>query len=185
MPYNRTSWPERFQLFFRLILPYGTLGLFFALDVISFQIPPFGTLRPCLTLMAVFYWSVYRPTLMPNWFVFLLGLAMDNASGMPLGLNAMIYLIVQYIISDQRRFFVGQPFISLMLGFATVLIASSIVRWLIFSLLSSYWPPVMPIVGSVTLGLFLFPLINILLHMIHKLLPHQKAGVFAPGRSKK
>lgn len=148
------TWPERAGVTLRLVVPYIFIIFLFLLDLIPFHIPPFGEIRPCFSIMAIFYWSVYRPTLIPNWFVFLLGLMLDLVSGLPLGLNAFIFLLTYWIISDQRRVFVGQPFITIMLGFALVLSVSNIMRWVLFSLVSGAWPPFMPVLGIILSGLF-------------------------------
>lgn len=179
------TWPEKIDGGLRLLVPYGFIALFFLLDLVPLHIQPFGEIRPCFSIMSVFYWAIYRPTLIPNWFVFLLGLGMDLMSGLPLGINAFIFLLVYWVISDQRRVFVGQPFVSVMLGFSLVLIASNLLHWFLFSILSGTWPPLMPIAGIILSGLFIFPLINIVLHMIHKLLPEHSTPILRPKLGKR
>lgn len=171
------TWPERAGVALRLLVPYVFIVLFFLLDMVPIHIPPFGEIRPCFTIMAIFYWAIYRPTLIPNWIVFLLGLALDLVSGLPMGINAFIFLLVYWIISDQRRVFVGQPFLTVMIGFTLVLGASNILRWALFCFLTGTHVPFLPVAGVIISGLFIFPLINILLHMIHKLLPEQPSLV--------
>lgn len=157
----------------RFMAAYAVVFTFVALDIADLNTELFYSVRPDLTLIAIFYWSIYRPTLTPNWLVFLLGLIVDALNNMPLGLNALIYVLVNWIISDQRRVFVGQPFFVVMLGFAFVLAASHLMRWSFFGLLSFHWPDPMPLLVSYALGLFLFPVASIILHMVHKILPQQ------------
>jgi rod shape-determining protein MreD len=178
------TWPERAGVMMRLLVPYAFIALFFLLDLVPVHIPPFGEIRPCFSIMSVFYWAIYRPTLIPNWFVFLLGLTLDLVSGLPLGLNAFVFLLVYWVISDQRRVFVGQPFVTVMIGFALVLSLSNMMRWFLFSLVSGTWPPLLPIMGIIVIGLFIFPLINMLLHTIHKILPEQATPIMRPRLGK-
>lgn len=178
------TWPERAGVSFRLLIPYIFIAVFFLLDLVPVHIAPFGEIRPCLSIMSVFYWSIYRPTLIPNWLVFLLGLMQDLISGLPLGINAFVFLLLYWVISDQRRVFVGQPFATVMIGFGLALVLSNCMRWLLFSLVTGIWPPLLPIAGIILSGLFIFPLINILLHTTHKALPEQSASIMRPKRGK-
>ena len=177
-------WPERAVNGVRLLVPYVFIALFFLLDLVPVHIPALGEIRPSFSIMSVFYWAIYRPTLIPNWFVFGLGLLLDLLSGMPLGINAFIFLLVYWIISDQRRVFVGQPFATVMIGFTLVLGLSNALRWFLFGLLSGNWPDIVP-TGAVTLtGLLIFPLVSSLLHTVHKMLPEHSTPILRPKANK-
>lgn len=177
MSLNVWTWPERAGSALRLLVPYACMLLFFLLDLLPIHIPSLGEIRPCFSIMAVFYWAIYRPTLIPNWFVFGLGLLLDLLSGMPLGINAFIFLLVYWVISDQRRVFVGQPFATVMIGFTLVFGLSNALRWFLFGLLSGSWPGLVPTAAITLSGLLIFPLVSMLLHAVHKLLPEQNTPI--------
>ncbi len=91
----------------RLAIPLILLGLMILLGLLSLPVPYAGSARPALVLMAVYYWAIYRPTLVPPFLCFAAGLLTDILSGMPLGLNALVLVIVQWIVRSQRRFLMG------------------------------------------------------------------------------
>jgi rod shape-determining protein MreD len=92
------------------------------------------TLAPMLVVMAVYYWSIYRPKLMPPWFAFLLGLLHDLMSGGPLGLTALLLLALRGLGASQRRMFVSRSFVLNWWGFALAAFASSLVFWVAISI---------------------------------------------------
>jgi len=113
-----------------------------------------------VALISVFFWCCYAPGLLPNWFIFLLGLVQDSLQHIPIGLSSLLYLLLAQLIIGQRRFLVRESFLGV---------------WLVFILISGavflcYW-------GSVSLmkdamlppSLFIFPwlLTSLLYPAIH------------------
>lgn len=47
------------------------------LNVASLSLPHAGDLKPFFVLIAVYFWSINRPTLMPALYTFLLGVMLD------------------------------------------------------------------------------------------------------------
>ena len=47
---------------------------------------------PFLPVVAIYYWALRRPELVPEWFVFLSGLCLDTLTHGPLGYWALVYL---------------------------------------------------------------------------------------------
>ena len=121
--------------------------------------------------MCIYYWTIYRPTLLPPWAVFLIGCVMDVLSGLPIGMNAIVFVLAQRIVFKQRRFLMGQSFIMIWVGFAMVVFASVIVQWIIFALIHWRWFVPDTFLISSLFGIALFPLICITLHLTHKILP--------------
>ena len=81
--------------------------------------------------MSVYHWSIYRPELLPAPAVFVLGLVLDALTGGPLGLFALILVIVFGIVSMQRRTFLGKTFLVEWFGFLLVVAGASVASWLI------------------------------------------------------
>ena len=120
---------QRLDLLARNILP-AMLGVFLVLlSTIPFYVPGYGPVAANLVLMAVFYWAVHRPDLLPPVTVFLIGLLQDILVGMPPGMNAFVLLIVRTIAESQGRVFRGRSFVILWWGFGTVALASTLVVW--------------------------------------------------------
>ncbi len=161
----------------RMLVPHLLIAGLFLLNLVLLPIPVGGPDRPYFLLMAVFYWAVYRPTLISPAYVFLLGLLMDFLCGMPTGLNAFILVATQWIIRDQRRAFFGQPFITLWTGFAFVCLGASLAKWILFGFINARaWPPVEPVLATAILSIVIFPLIAILLFLTHRILPRRASS---------
>ncbi len=106
--------------------------VFFSLTPLN--LPGSEIIMPPLALMAVFYWSIYRPDLMPAAVAFVAGLLFDMLSGGPPGLHAFAFVVVQAVASSQRRFFLGKVFPVEWLGFCLVALGTFLVLWALGSL---------------------------------------------------
>ena len=155
----------------RLAVPQVLLLFLLLLSFVSLPLPHVGVTRPYLVLMAVYYWSVYRPTLVPPVLCFVVGIVMDIISGGPLGLNALVLVIVQWIVRGQRRFLMGQPYTTTWAVFAVIVLISAVAQWGLYGLAQMQWPLFMPVAGSIFLSLLLFPFITLLFVIIHRILP--------------
>lgn len=162
---------ESIREFLRMCVPYTCMMVLFLLNVISISIMITGTLEIPFILMALYYWSAYRPTLIPLWFVFILGLLFDLLSAFPLGLNALVFVATRWLVTDQRLFLTGQPFVILWLGFIIACTAATFTQWLLYGLMNLHWTPLQPLPVTILLAGALFPLVNIVLHATHRMLP--------------
>lgn len=160
----------------RLGVAYFGIAIFFLLNVVFLGFPYMQGIETPLLLMVIYYWSVYRPTLIPIWFVFCLGLLFDLLSALPLGLTAFGFVLVNIVVTDQRMFLMGQPYITLWFGFFLVTLAQSFMQWAIFGLLHFQWSNIDTILASSILGSLFFPIGSLFLHMIHKVLPGSGPG---------
>lgn len=162
---------ERLDWLWRLALAhFVTLCLLF-LNLVSFSFPSMGEVRPLFFLMAVFYWAVYRPTLIPPALVFVLGLVMDILSGFPIGLNALILLAAQWLVRSQRLFLMGQSFLMLWAGFMVTAFLVVFIQWLSFAVISRAFSPLWPVLMEMGLSILVFPLISLLFVFVHRVLP--------------
>ncbi|RMD90638.1 MAG: rod shape-determining protein MreD, partial [Alphaproteobacteria bacterium] len=66
---------------------------------------------PNWPLMLVFYFSIHRPRLVPPAGVALVGLFQDFLWGGPPGLNMLLLLLAQMVLSNQQAHFVRLPFL--------------------------------------------------------------------------
>ncbi len=70
---------------------------FVVLGTLPYQIPLLGPVFPAMTLVVVYFWSIYRPELLPAAAVFLVGFFQDVLSGAPLGLSSFVLLLVHWV----------------------------------------------------------------------------------------
>lgn len=171
------TFSKKLEILARFCGAYALILGFILADLIAFQIPYFQNVRPCFTVMALFYWSIYRPTLMPTWLAFIIGILIDLLSGLPVGMNAMSYVIVQYLVSGQRKMFMGQPFISVFFGYALVSGVVVLLQWIIFGIVTQIWVPVLPVFGMGLLGIAFFPIALLMMNATHKILPIESSAM--------
>lgn len=102
-------------------------------SVLPIEAPRIGEITPMLTLMAVFYWSVYRPELLPPWVAFVIGLLQDLISGGPVGMTALVLVLVATYVATQRRVFLSRSFMVGWGGFALIALAVAAGSWAVAS----------------------------------------------------
>lgn len=162
---------ERIKHDSAFILPYVFLGLLFLLNIVAMPVPVLGGVEVPFLLIAIYYWAMYRPALIPAWLLFCSGIVVDLISAVPLGLNAVIYVIMGWVISRKRRFLMAQSFRNIWLIFGISALVMMSARWLLFSATSMTIVSYQPVIYSVLSAMILFPIMNALLHLTHRLLP--------------
>ncbi|MCB1531751.1 MAG: rod shape-determining protein MreD [Alphaproteobacteria bacterium] len=166
-----STFTERSQAILRMLPAYSVILFLYILGIVSVSYPLTGAFKAPFFLMALYYWSIYRPTLLPRWLVFVLGCVTDFLSGFPIGVHAFLYLLVQWITGEQRKFLTAQPFIMLWLGFLIVSLSFFGLQWGFFSLIDLALHPIIPMLTAALFGAALFPFVCIILHFTHKFLP--------------
>jgi rod shape-determining protein MreD len=162
---------ERVGLLLRMLLPYAAIVFLFLMNMMSVPGPLSVIFKAPFFLMALYFWTIVRPTILPVWIVFAFGLVLDILSGAVLGLNAILFMICRIVIYDQRRFLMSQSFVMNWLGFTVLNAAYHGVQWMLFSLIGLRflsWHDLWP---AVVLGVLFFPLVSMILHVTHKVLP--------------
>lgn len=168
------SLPEKLEKTIRFATAYALICILWIIDMISIGFTDFQNIKPFLTLMVIFYWSIYRPKLIPSWFVFVIGVIFDLVTGMPVGLTACLLVIIQRILIDQRLTLTGQPFTTVMFGYTSVSAIFYILQWLVFGVLNNAYIDIEYVVGRILVSIIFFPLFYLLLNLTHKILPFEK-----------
>ena len=131
---NKVPFSVRFGRALRSTIPGLLLLLCIFVAALPTGIPQFADITPFLSLMAVYYWSIYRPDLLPVYIVFLAGLVQDVVTGGPIGMMALVLILVHGIGVSQRRVFLGKSFPVEWWGFGLVAIGAGAVAWILTSL---------------------------------------------------
>tara|TARA_R110002124_G_scaffold287365_1_gene474142 strand:- start:70061 stop:70612 length:552 start_codon:yes stop_codon:yes gene_type:complete len=163
----------------RFAAPYALLVLMFALDNIYLPWAVHSDIRPSFTIMAIYYWMIYRPALLPPLLIFILSLAMDVTNGTALGLHCLVLLPAGLFVRAQRRFLYEQPFFVVWLGFLAMATAVNIAIWVLvrissygFNLLFDH-AVVMAMLYDIAAAIFIFPVVAFILYFVHKMLPQK------------
>lgn len=168
MPFEFASWS------LRLLLAQGVIVLLLLLNLVSFSMPHAGDFKPFFLLMAVYYWAIYRPTVMPVAYTFCLGLIIDLQADLPLGLTALILVGLQTIVLRSRLFLMGQPYVMVWLGFGILALSYAISLWFLITLSQFSFPPsgaFVQLMIATLLSVLIFPLVSLALLGVHRLLP--------------
>lgn len=117
-------------------VPVALTFLLVLAAILPLPLPHYSIMAPALPLMVVYYWSIYQPDLMSHIVVFSIGLLVDTFSGTPIGVYALVLLVVQGVVVAHRRFLLGKSFWALWLGFLLVAPSALMLTWLIISALA-------------------------------------------------
>jgi rod shape-determining protein MreD len=153
----------------RAAIPFLFSALLILAAVLPYGLPKSSLAAPVLALISVYYWSVFRPELMPAGAAFLLGLLVDVLSGGPPGLNALILILVHWAASGQRRALAGKSFAVGWLGYLLIAGGAAILNWFLASLFHAEIIESVPLLLSHAIGTAAYPLVAIFLARLQPL----------------
>ncbi len=144
----------------RHLLPFTVTFLLLLLSVIPLHLPNYASIAPILPLMGVYYWAIYRPDLFPAWMAFLIGLVYDFLSGTPIGINALVLLLVQGVSAGQRKFFAGKSFLVAWWAFGLLAAGAIALSWMLSLMLTSRLMDAKAATFEYLLMMGIFPVLN-------------------------
>lgn len=118
---------QRLDVSLRYATPVALTLLVAILSVVPLRLPGHALLAPDVVLMTVFYWTVHRPDLMRGWAAFAVGLLTDVLTGAPLGVNALVLVLVHAALLAQHKVFRGKGFGLVWCAFALTVPAAHLV----------------------------------------------------------
>ena len=137
------------------------LTLFLVLvNAVPSGLPHFSPLTPTLAMMAVYYWSIFRPELMPASAVFGIGLLQDVISGGPIGLMALVLVLIHGICVSQRRVFLSKSFMVGWWGFMMVAAGTTLIGYIAACLYYGTLFNPLPVLAQSGLTVALYPPFN-------------------------
>ena len=128
----------------RFAWPAAVMLLGLLLIGLPFGLPGQAELRPAYAMACVFFWSLYRPSSMPAPIVALTGIFLDLLGLSPLGLWAVLLLLLQGATLASRRRLIPRRFYISWLSFTAGAAFLSLLAWLLQSLLDLTLLPVLP-----------------------------------------
>ena len=130
-----------------------------------------GPVMPFLPALAVFYWTVYRPDLMPRVAGFGIGLIHDSLTGAPLGMTSLVLLLLQIVAGRYRQFFAGRTLSVSWIGFGLLAAGASGVSWCVASVWHFVPLPAGAAVAQLGLTVAVYPLFAWGFAALHRSLP--------------
>lgn len=164
-------WIRHLDARLRALAPFAVATAAVLLDVQPLLgLGPWG-ITPFSTLCAVYFWSLYRSDLFTPAAAFATGILYDALAGLPLGLTALVLLVVRQLVVVQQRFFLARSFPVVWCCFLLLAPAAEIARWLLISLWWGRLFDLAPVMLSVLLTIALYPLASLLLTSVHAGIP--------------
>jgi rod shape-determining protein MreD len=168
--------PEQIHIAIRFCIVYAVVLAFFVLNTVSLSLPISGSVEIPFSVMVIYYWSIYRPRLLPPVLVFGAGIVFDAVSGLPLGLSAFVFLGLRWLVVDQRLFLMGQSFMMVWMVFAAMSAMCLVFQWFMYGVLNFQWTPILSVMFTFIAGFVVFPIVNMVLNVSHRLLPSMEAA---------
>lgn len=138
----RTTALQRLDIFAKSLSPFAITVFLIMLSLVLVRAPDVAPVMPSLALASVFYWTVFRPDLLPSWCIFLLALLQDLLTGAPVGVSIISFFCVVFLVQAQRRFYASGSFGRLWGSFALTAAAALFAAWLTGSILLSQFPDI-------------------------------------------
>ncbi|MBW8268581.1 rod shape-determining protein MreD [Caldovatus aquaticus] len=136
--------------------------------------PPGAVAAVCLP--AVFFWSVFRPAVMPAPLVFVLGLLQDLLGLAPLGAGVLTLLLAHGAAVRWRRAIARQGFVVVWTLYGAVAAAAMALGWMLQLLLTLRLPPVVPAWHLFLLSTGLYPLLAWPMARLHQAMSRAEAA---------
>lgn len=153
----RSGLALRLERGLRGLVPLALTLALAVLTVVPLRIPGFAPVTPALTVIAVYYWGIYRPDLFPLAAAFAIGVVQDILGGTPMGLTSLVLILVHALVGSQRRFFHGKTFLVEWWGFMLVAAGAAAAGWLLACMYFGAWVAPRPLGFQLLLTIALYP----------------------------
>ncbi len=164
----RPSWPRRLDAAARFSLPVAVLVLGLVLLGVKIGLPLQAELRPAFALACVFFWSLYRPASLPPPLVALCGVLLDLLGLTPIGLWAVMLLLLQGVTLAARRGLSARGFALTWLVFCGLAAGFCLAAWLAQCALSLTVLPIAPVGAEIFFSCVLYPMLAVWLIRAHR-----------------
>lgn len=158
-PRPRGFW-QRLDQVARDLAPSALTVLLVLAMALPLGLPARQGVMPEPALAAVYFWTLYRPGLMPPLGVFGVGVLSDLLTAAPLGINPLLLLILHAAVLTQRRVLARQSFLLVWLVFALLASATLGLGWLLRTALAVRLLPAEPALYELALTVALYPALS-------------------------
>ena len=142
------------------LIPFSVVALLSLVTILPYPFPMIEYYLPYLTLMGVYFWSVEQPDLLPLVAVFSIGVVEDALTGGPLGLSALLLIILRQFAAAQRRFLIEANRQFSWIIFMVLCFLFAAVFWLISSIYLGQWLSFGAVMGRAAMTAFLYPVFD-------------------------
>ena len=154
----------------KLVGLYAVLFLLILLNLVKFPLLGNDGGKLSFLLIGIYFWTIYRPTLLPYPVIFGAGLLLDLLSGGLVGLNALGFMIVAMIVRGQRRFLLGQSWSVVWAGYCVAVTLLMGIHYLVYCMASATILSPIPLGFNLVISYLLYPLILPPMMLLNRLL---------------
>jgi rod shape-determining protein MreD len=175
---------QRLDRWCQAALPPLVITLLILLTLAPIRISYVAAAAPLLPLMAVYHFSLFRPQFLQPLLLFVLGLFTDllqGGAGSPLGISALIFVLVRALLDRNRRYLVDVSFVFIWLGYALLSAFAVALLWGANCLWSWRLLDPAPVIFQYVISLFFYPILGWVLGRTRARDPLNDAPV-APSR---
>ncbi len=140
--------------FFRLSIPAIVAFLFVLFSVLPLSFSPTTKIYLPLVFIIIYYFAVFRPSVLNVITVFFLGILTDLLLHAPFGLNAFFFVLVFFAANLGRSFLQEMSFNGLWISFSVLMLIIYILWYFVSCLIAKEW---------LTLPVFVFEYILLVL----------------------
>jgi rod shape-determining protein MreD len=144
-------------------LPMALAVLLLVLSGVPLGLPGLRGIAPSFAVPIVFFWTIWRPALVPPAAVFAIGLLADLLGAAPLGVSAFTLLLLAALVDANRRTLARQAALSAWVLFVPYAALTLGLMWLLASVLSLRVLPVEPALLQWLLTVALYPALAFLM----------------------
>jgi rod shape-determining protein MreD len=155
----------------RIFFPYMLAVLFLFLATVPLGEVGLNICRPMVLVMLFSYFALYRPYFYPYWFLFIIGMLYDAALGLPLGMNALTYILVKAVIVWRRDKYLRAPFGAIWIQFAVLMVGTCLIQWMIMSFIYNHFFNFSLIMLQLILSIALYPFFHRLFMIVSRMTP--------------
>lgn len=171
------NYPQKLDLFFRMLLPGMCTLVLLLISLLKAGLSGLALFPVDVCLISIYYWTIFRPSAMPFWFVFVLGVIRDGLMGTPLGISSLIFILFRLFVLSQQRYLTKEAFFAMWMGFGLVTVPTLAVYWFISSMYAGSLLPLIPLGMQWVFTFGLYPLFHILFNALYSFLPDQAGRI--------
>ena len=127
-----------------------------------------AALLPAVTLVSVWFWSLFWPDAMPPPAVFLIGVLLDLLAWQPIGSGVLILLIVHGLARHWQQPLTARGFALLWAGFAVIAVGAATLGWALTAVLTWRLLPPAPAVFQAVVSIAIYPALAMVLGKTHR-----------------
>ena len=121
-------------------------------------------------LIGLYFWLIFRPSMLPYYLVFAAGLGLDFLSGGIVGIYTLCFMVMAMIVRNQRRFLLGQSWSVIWAGYCVAVTLITVLQYVVYSFVAMEFMPTVPVGINLVISYLLYPILLPLMMLFNRAL---------------